>query len=70
MIGPLILTAADDTRQQFEPLYDITPHETALILSLLFKLSVNRDATIPDWRGYLVEHKLERHFKPIEEDKP
>jgi hypothetical protein len=50
---------------QFEPQLDITAFELAMLLNLVAKLLTNRDLGVPDWRGYLEEHKLTRHFKVV-----
>jgi len=66
MIEPLLLTLPDESQQHFTPRADITPFELAMLLGLFAKLLAadRARATIPDWRGYLEEHKLERHFSP------
>lgn len=56
-------TTGDNWR--FDPQADITAYELALITNMAFKMTMNRAAGIPEWKPYLEEHKLARHFKPI-----
>ena len=47
----------------YTPQKDITTYELAMITRLFFRLSLgNPHGATPDWRGYLEEHKLSRHF--------
>lgn len=50
----------------FAPQEDISSSEVALLLNLAVKLLMNRELGIPDWRSYLEQHGLARHFKPKE----
>ena len=62
LITPLILHVFDDaTTWRFTPQVDITAYEHALITNLLLRLVIAK-SSIPDWRPYVEEHKLERHF--------
>jgi len=63
MIGMLKLTD-DAGAMTFTPQPDIASYEVALLLNLLARLLANRAPQLPDWRGYLEEHKLSRHFVP------
>lgn len=62
-----MVTVYDDggVRWEFSPQPDITAWEIAMITNMAFKLTMNRAVGIPDWRGYLEEHKLTRHFKQV-----
>ena len=70
-VGTITLTDAKGP-VTYEPKKDITAYELALIVRVLFRLSLgNPGGHTPDWRGYLEEHKLTRHFKdPNNEAKP
>jgi hypothetical protein len=46
---------------RFAPARDIKPYELALIMNLFVKMAVSGKEQ--DWRSYLAEHKLERHFE-------
>lgn len=61
--GMIMLTDTEGS-MVFKPLEDITPYELALLLNLLARLLTNPDVFRPaDWRGYIREHMLGRHFK-------
>lgn len=64
-LGMVTLYDAGGARHEFDPQPDITAYELAMITNMAFKLTMNREVGIPDWRGYLEEHKLSRHFKSI-----
>lgn len=68
MVEPLVISTPEGVSHHFTPQLDITTFELALLLSLFAKLLAadRARATIPDWRGYLEEHKLTRHFTPID----
>lgn len=52
----------------YEPQEDITAYESALIMRMLFRLTLgNSYGLTPDWRAFLEEHKLTRHFPPVQE---
>jgi len=52
-------------RAIYMPQEDITPYELALIVRLFFRLTLGGPLGMtPDWRKFLDEHKLDRHFQP------
>lgn len=61
-IKPLRLTDNDGESAVLAPLEDLTVLEAHHINVLLLRCVMNRDMLIPDWRGYVNEHKLNRHF--------
>ena len=65
-VKPLRLVDGDGIRMEFRPADDITTLELAALLVLLFKLTLSKDVIPPDWKGYLAEHGLGRHFVTIE----
>lgn len=50
---------------QLNPQPDVTAIEVMLVVNLLGRLLTNKESEVPDWRGYLDEHKLTRHFKTV-----
>lgn len=65
MLGMIKLKDDAGGEVEFAPQQDITPFELAMLLNLAVKLLANRELGIPDWRAYIDEHKLTRHFKPV-----
>ena len=62
-VGTITLTDAKGD-VTYEPQEDITAYECAMIMRLLFRLTLgNANGAIPDWRAFIEEHKIERHFK-------
>lgn len=50
-------------KTQYTPQEDITAYELALLVRLFFRLTLGGPAgATPDWRSFLDEHKLARHF--------
>lgn len=61
-IGTIILTDNKGLSARLTPQPDISAIEVVMLLNLVVQLVTNRDALIRDWKSYLYEHKLDRHF--------
>ncbi len=50
----------------YAPQQDITTYELALIVRLFFRMTLGGpNGQTPDWRAFIAEHKLERHFELV-----
>ena len=65
MTNPLTPITLEDERRQryaFRPQSDMTPIESALCAQLFVKMVMSAWHGPVDWRSYVEEHRLARHF--------
>lgn len=64
-VGPLTLEDPQG-KVTFTLKPDITAHEVALILHLFIRMTLGGPGgATPDWRKFIDEHKITRHFTPV-----
>ena len=65
-VTPIRLRDGIGVTMEFRPLGDVTGLEAVHLMTLMFKLTLSREAIPPDWQGYIRDHGLGRHFVTIE----
>lgn len=49
----------------YAPDADVTAYELALIMRLFFRMTLGGPGgATPDWRAFIEEHRIARHFQP------
>ncbi len=61
-VTPIQLKGGDGSAREFRPCEDITAKETALVMVLLFKLTLSRETVPLNWPEYITANGLDRHF--------
>lgn len=63
-VGTLTLEDAQG-KSTYDPQPDIMAYEVALITRLFFRMTLGGPmGATPDWRAFLEEHRIMRHFQP------
>lgn len=65
-LTPIRLRDGGGVTMEFRPRDDVTALELGHIMVLLLKLALSREVIPPNWKGFIAQRGLGRHFVTIE----